>query len=250
MRLKITDKTDVDALAAYWGRGGRTKDVQPLMEAMAELPGEHSLPVTYLLPGFARRRIYTYPSVSEEPNAANRDCHWTALNFFNEEPDDRLGDRQYAAKVIASDYYVIYSGYQMGDLVLFMTAPGEVIHSAVYLADGVLFTKNGSRPSNPWMLVRTGRHEGLLSHREAPDDQLLPPQRHLTQPAANVRTPCNSSSGSIVRRAAGSPTCSAADGQALQSAPGRLDQPDRARAAGRSASRRDCSPVTSSRTSR
>ncbi len=124
------------------------------MEAMAELPGVHAMPVTYLLPGFARRRVFTYPSVSEEPNAANRDCHWTALNFFNEEPDDRLGNREYAAKVIASDYYVIYNDYQFGDLVLFMTAPGEVIHSAVYLADGVLFTKNGSRPSNPWMLVR------------------------------------------------------------------------------------------------
>lgn len=154
MRLKIDDDAAVDALAAYWGRGGRTKDVRPLMEALAELPGSHLLPITNLLPGFAKRRIYTYPSVTEDPLAANRDCHWTALNFFNEEPDDRLGNRQYAAEIIKSQYYIITNNYQFGDLVLFMSAPGEVIHSAVCLADDVLFTKQGSRSSNPWMLVR------------------------------------------------------------------------------------------------
>jgi hypothetical protein len=154
MRLRIGDKSDIDGLVAYWGRGGRAKDIRPLMESLAELPGTHSLPVTYLLPGFARRRIFTYPAVSEEPKAATRDCHWTALNFFNEQPDDNLGNREVAAKVIASDYYIIYNDYQFGDLVLYMTSPGEVIHSAVYIADNVLFTKNGSRPSNPWMLVR------------------------------------------------------------------------------------------------
>jgi hypothetical protein len=154
MRLRIDDGADIEALATYWGRGGRTKDIRPIMDAMAELPGTHTLPVTYLLPGFARRRIFTYPSVSDDPFAANRDCHWSALNFFNEEPDDRLGNRQYAAQYIANNYYVIYNGYQMGDLVFYMNGPGEVIHSAVYLADDVLFTKQGSRPSNPWMLVR------------------------------------------------------------------------------------------------
>jgi hypothetical protein len=154
MRLRIDDNTDVKKLIEYWGRGGRTKDVRPILESMAELQGEQFIPVVTLLPPFARARLYTYPSVAEDSNASHRDCHWSALNFFNDQPDDRLADRQYASSIIEKDYYVIYSGYALGDLVLYMTGPGEVIHTAVYLADGVLFTKNGSRPSNPWMLIR------------------------------------------------------------------------------------------------
>jgi hypothetical protein len=155
MRLRVTDKSEVDSLVAYWGRGGRAKDVRPILESVAELAGAHTVAVPYLLPPFVRSRIYTYPSVADEPDASHRDCHWTALNFFNDPPDDRLMDRAYASKVISSpEYYVIYSGYQLGDLVIYKTGMDEVIHSAVYIADGVLFTKNGSRPSNPWMFIR------------------------------------------------------------------------------------------------
>jgi hypothetical protein len=56
--------------------------------------------------------------------------------------------------VIESDYYRIYSGFQLGDLIVFMTGPSDIIHSCVYIADDVVFTKNGSRPSNPWMFMR------------------------------------------------------------------------------------------------
>jgi hypothetical protein len=148
--LRIGADANVDKLVEYWGRGGRAMVVRPILESVADLPGEHSIAIMGLLPPFARVRVDTYPEVSEEPNASHRDCHWTALNFFNEQPDDRLTDRPYAAKVISSDYYVIYSGYQLGDLVLFMTGPNEIIHSCVY----VVFTKNGSRPSNPWMFMK------------------------------------------------------------------------------------------------
>jgi hypothetical protein len=154
VRLKIDDSTDVDALVAYWGRGGRAKDVRPLIEAMANLPGSHTLPVTNLLPGFARRRTFTYPSQAEASSALRRDCHWTAMNFFTEEPDDRLANPDVRAKLLASDYYVIYSGFQLGDLVLFLSGPGEILHSAVYVADDVVFTQSGNQPSDPWVFSR------------------------------------------------------------------------------------------------
>jgi hypothetical protein len=40
----------------------------------------------------------------------------------------------------------------LGDLVVF-AAGGEIFHTAVYLADDVVFTKNGPRASRPWMLL-------------------------------------------------------------------------------------------------
>ena len=154
VRLKISDPAEVDSLVAYWGRGGRAMDVQPMIQSLAELPGTHRLAVTYLLPGFARQRTFTYPAQSEATSPVRRDCHWSALNFFNEDPDDRLADPQVAKEVLAKDYYIIYSGYQLGDLVCLMTGPGEVLHSAVYVADGVVFTQSGNQPTHPWLFAR------------------------------------------------------------------------------------------------
>jgi hypothetical protein len=33
-------------------------------------------------------------------------------------------------------------------------AGNRLFHSAVYIADDILFTKNGPNPSNPWMFAR------------------------------------------------------------------------------------------------
>lgn len=35
---------------------------------------------------------------------------------------------------------------------LFLTPHGELIHSAVYLADKIVYTKNGPTSLHPWML--------------------------------------------------------------------------------------------------
>ena len=41
------------------------------------------------MPPFARERLYTSP-MPTKPGDLKMDCHWTALNFFNETPDARL----------------------------------------------------------------------------------------------------------------------------------------------------------------
>jgi len=42
----------------------------------------------------------------------------------------------------------------MGDIVLFSTASSTIpIHAAVYIADDLLFTKNGGVYWSPWMLT-------------------------------------------------------------------------------------------------
>jgi hypothetical protein len=41
-----------------------------------------------------------------------------------------------------------------GDLVLIIRGGTNVLHSAVYLADDIAFTKNGNNANQPWTLMR------------------------------------------------------------------------------------------------
>jgi hypothetical protein len=48
----------------------------------------------------------------------------------------------------------VYANYAFGDVILFMASEKEAIHSAVYLADDIVFTKNGSSERSPWILMK------------------------------------------------------------------------------------------------
>jgi hypothetical protein len=163
-KLRVNPDTDVDKLVAYWGFDGRSKDLRPLLESLRRVPGGAVLDLAHLLPPFARRRIYTYPVPSNDPLAGRRDCHWSSLNFFGEIPDDRFTDQEVAVQTIAANYYQISSGTRLGDLVLLMTRDEKVVHSAVYVADDVVFTKNGPMYTQPWMLQRV---DDLLEYYSA-----------------------------------------------------------------------------------
>jgi len=62
IHLKVSDKSDIEALVNYWGRSGRVQEVRPIIESMARSGGDKAINITYLLPPLARRRLYTYPA--------------------------------------------------------------------------------------------------------------------------------------------------------------------------------------------
>src|SRR5262249_5969955 len=82
------------------------------------------------------------------------DCHWSTMNFFNEVPDNRFANPGYTVDYLRSHYYTVAKANSYGDIVLVLNTEGNAIHSAVYLADDILFTKNGNNFAQPWMLVR------------------------------------------------------------------------------------------------
>lgn len=177
VRLSIDNPEDVDGLADYWGRGGRRLDLRPLLESAAGTGPEGSIDILHLLPTFARHHLYRYPKISTadyaKPLLAN--CLWSSLNFFAADPDDRFLDVHTALEALKRDYYVIEHGYQLGDIVGFVDEEGDLFHAAVYIADDLLFTKNGTSPMAPWTIVSTeylkgyySRHAGgmrLIYHR-------------------------------------------------------------------------------------
>lgn len=154
VKLKVTAKSDIDALVAYWGRGGRAKDVRPILESLATVEGGEKIDIVHLLPSFARGRIYSYPVPVEKGGAVNHDCHWSSFNFFSQTPDDRFCEDAEVTQTLNRDYYRVFGNYQLGDLVLYFASDEDFVHSAVYIADDFVFTKNGNLSSRPWMFTR------------------------------------------------------------------------------------------------
>lgn len=153
MKLRVGPEDNIDELMEYWSRGRRSKDVRPILESLAKVSGGDTIDVAHLLPGFARLRLYTYPTPATVA-ASNWHCHWTAMNFFSTTPDDRFADVNAVVEELKVNYYPIYRNPALGDIVIFLDQAGELFHSAVYIADDVVFTKNGSSFSRPWIYMR------------------------------------------------------------------------------------------------
>jgi hypothetical protein len=110
------------------------------------------LDVAHLLPRLARMLLYTYPLPSST-DGPKRDCHWTSLNFLNLETDDRFLDQAIVKKTIETDYYVVPGEMTFGDVLLFFKPDNTLVHSCVYIADNIVFTKNGTSFAMPWILM-------------------------------------------------------------------------------------------------
>jgi len=153
--LVIKPDTDIDKIASYWGSmpNVRFTDIRPMMEALKQLPEGGNLSLFYLLPKFARDRLYTFP-LPPQPGEPTMDCHWSTFNFSSETPDNRFNDPTFAVEYIRKNYYQIAAPSLCGDILLLMNDKQEVKHSAVYLCDNIVFTKNGNNYRQPWMLMR------------------------------------------------------------------------------------------------
>ena len=75
------------------------------------------------------------------------------MNFFNDQPEPRFGDIAYLRQTILTSYLSVTTPPAMGDLLLLTEPDGEVIHSCIYIAVDIVFTKNGQSASVPWTLT-------------------------------------------------------------------------------------------------
>jgi hypothetical protein len=153
--IHVRPDTDIDKLLGYWDRppGVRLINIRPLLESLQRRPNGGSASILYFLPPFARQRLYTYPLPSS-PSDPIMDCHWSTMNFFNETPDNRFDDPAYTLTYIRKHYYEVAKPIAYGDIILLVNDQNIAVHSAVYLADDIFFTKNGSNFAHPWMLMR------------------------------------------------------------------------------------------------
>lgn len=171
-KLHIDHSSNPDEIVRYWGAGGRERQLKPLVESMARLNGGAVMDVSEMLPPFARLRLYTFPKPSSGSGELPEDCFWTAMNFFNAIPDPKFHDFDASLATLRADYLPVESGFRFGDVVAFLNSRGKPIHACVYLADDIVFTKNGATPNQPWILMKLEDVSATYLATELPRERL------------------------------------------------------------------------------
>ena len=158
----LLDSGSPDVLSKYWGRGFRLKDTLPFLRSMAKTRGADKIDVIHLLPAAMRKVLYTFPSPMASRSGYLPDCHWTALNFFNSDPLERLADPVQATAYVQEHFERVDAPYQLGD-VLFLANPetGAAYHSCSYIFDDIVMSKNGRSPIQPWVLMKLDQIRSL-----------------------------------------------------------------------------------------
>ena len=150
IKLRVPDHGNVEPLVAYWGTGGRADKVRPLLASVAH-SGGGEVDISNLLPIFPRQRVYRFPDPLPGTDLGPG-CHWSAFNFFNSNAvDDSLHTPEGVEKVLRESYSAATGEPRFGDIILLTLPDGSSIHSAVYIADGIVFTKNGPSLATPYV---------------------------------------------------------------------------------------------------
>jgi hypothetical protein len=155
-QLDLSRDDSIPDLLNYWstGLGLRRKEMEPLMNAIVHTKGVAYLDILHLLPPLPRKLLYTYPDMGYATEGRMPDCHWTSLNFFNIRPQQYLLDTHLATSLVKQDFEKVEPPFKYGDVLMFIEPDGKAVHSATYLADDIMFSKNGSNILAPWLLMR------------------------------------------------------------------------------------------------
>lgn len=174
VKMRVTPDSDINALATYWSKACWSTDVKAILESLAQTPGGGQLDIIELLPPLPTSLLYTYPVPQNSLNgpAVKRDCMWTSFNFFRDPPDPKFDNSDYLLEKIKTEYYNVETDPRYGDLVMFSTPDLQFVHSAVYLADNIVYTKNGENNRNPWMLSTISDLLDIYSSNVPPEQQL------------------------------------------------------------------------------
>ncbi|MEQ1839449.1 MAG: hypothetical protein ABL994_03480 [Verrucomicrobiales bacterium] len=156
LRLALDQNSKIKDIADYWSTGEARRSMPNHASFLQSLinanPGE-SLDVVHLLPPLARKLLYTYPDLSSVADGEMPDCHWSSLNFFKSQEEPFFLDSRLASSAILERFQTVKIPYRFGDILVFVDQTvGNAFHSCVYLADDVVFTKNGRNLLSPWVL--------------------------------------------------------------------------------------------------
>ena len=162
--LEVGPDDSIPDLAKYWSAGYRRKDVVPMLESISQLPGGGRLGFSHLLPAQPRKLIYTYPTPDQAITGRLPDCHWTTLNFFNYREQNLFLDLRLAASRVLAGYDKVQPPYSFGDSLLFLNRAGDAVHSCTYLADNLVFTKNGEPLTAPWVIASLDDVKRIYGH--------------------------------------------------------------------------------------
>lgn len=159
--LEKPTPAEVPALAEYW-RPGRNKSIARLLESFAAQGGENRyLDIIHLLSPIEREFLNTY--FTPDGPGLTPSCFWAAFNFGADKPDDRYlvlpgtwsNHEELAGQELAANFDPLPAPGRLGDIIAYRRKGGTaVVHVCVFVADGLVYTKNGPTFSQPWCLSR------------------------------------------------------------------------------------------------
>lgn len=156
IKLVVSNDLNAESVRNYWSIGGksfRLKSLEPLINSIKETDQTIDLDISHIIPALPRKLIYNYPGPSYATKGMLPDCHWTSLNFFNYEPHEYLLDPRLATNQVLEVYAPADPPYAYGDILFFLREEdGDAFHSCLYLADDLVFTKNGRNQLSPWII--------------------------------------------------------------------------------------------------
>jgi hypothetical protein len=65
---------------------------------------------------------------------------------------------------VLENYNRIEPPFEFGDVLMFLNGQGNAIHSCVYIADDIVYTKNGENIASPWLLMKIGDVQRVYSY--------------------------------------------------------------------------------------
>jgi hypothetical protein len=152
VELKLPLKEGRAQFIDYWSAGTLNAERAPFLVAITRRRAPQIIDITQFLPTLARRRVYTFPTAAMGLKGRLPDCHWTSLNFFEEEPKDLFLDSAKASEHLLSGYVAIDPPFKFGDVLCFLDN-GEGLHTCVQVADDIVLTKNGESILAPWTFM-------------------------------------------------------------------------------------------------
>jgi len=167
VHLELPEETDIEPLLEYWslGLGVRRKDLEPIMQSILDTREIERLGLSHILPAQARKLLYTYPGPEFVLEGIQPDCHWTSLNFFNYTPQNFLLSERLATSSVLEKFTPVKPPYRYGDILFYLDSEkGSAEHSCVYLADDMVFTKNGRNAFQPWVILKLDEVSKLYLH--------------------------------------------------------------------------------------
>lgn len=156
VRLKITPASDLGQLRDYWSARRRNWDILPILDSVAQTKEVDYLDLVHLLPPLPRQLLYAYARPSMAVGNDFPDCYWTAFNFLESEASNRNLDFP-VGRLIGTRWLEVAPPLSFGDLVLVeRISDGEPLHACSYLADDLVYSKNGLSLLRPFIIEEMG----------------------------------------------------------------------------------------------
>lgn len=189
VRLNLSKVESVEGVSNYWKSRFRNKQIAPLFDSIMANPHIQRIDIGHLLPPTARQNLNSFPGMGEGLSGSSPDWFWTCYNFFRFTPVNVYANLEGRDELLAKEFSRGTAPYEFGDMLL-LKSQGRTIHGCIYIAEDIVYTKNGAGLLVPTILMKL---QDMVSYHDLEGDIALEIYRK-TPP--NRKTSVISGSGS------------------------------------------------------